>query len=246
MTKKQHRPRLSPEEYEFLLKHKNSKINNVLIIGDIHEPFSKNGYLEHCKETYDRFGCNKVVFIGDIIDNHYSSFHDTDPDGLSANDELDDAIRKIKEWYKVFPQADVCLGNHDRVIMRKAFASGVSARWIKGYADVLETPNWNFDLQFEYDDVIYIHGEGGGGINGALSKALNSRKSVVQGHWHTEAHIRWNVSDIDRIFAMQIPCGIDDKAYAMAYAKNNIKKSIIGCGVVLDNGKLPIIIPMEL
>ena len=246
MTKKQIRPRLSPEEYEFIQQRKNNQSRNILVIGDIHEPFSRNGYLDHCKDVYSKFRCNKVVFIGDIVDNHYSSFHETDPDGMSGSSELHAAIEKIKKWYEVFPVADVCLGNHDRIIMRKAFSSGISNRWIKGYSEVLETPNWNFDLEFEYDNVLYIHGEGGGGINGALSKALNTRKSVVQGHWHTEAHIRWNVSDIDKIFAMQVPCGVHDKSYAMAYAKNNIKKSIIGCGVVLDNGKLPIIIPMEL
>lgn len=246
MSRKQFRPRLSQEEYEFIQQRKNNQNRNVLIIGDIHEPFSRDGYLDHCKNVYSKFGCNKVVLIGDIVDNHYSSYHETDPDGMSGSDELRAAIKKIKKWYEAFPVADVCLGNHDRIIMRKAFSSGISNRWIKGYSDVLETPNWNFDLEFEYNNVLYIHGEGGGGINGALSKALNTRKSVVQGHWHTEAHIRWNVSDIDKIFAMQVPCGISDKSYAMAYAKNNIKKSIIGCGVVLDNGKLPIIIPMEL
>jgi hypothetical protein len=45
---------------------------------------------------------------------------------------------------------------------------------------------------------------------------------------------------------MQVGCGIDDKSYAMAYAKYIKKKSIISCGVFLDEGKLPLIIPMEL
>ena len=50
---------------------------NVLVIGDIHEPFTLEGYLEFCKEQYDRFNCDTVVFIGDIIDNAFSSFHPT-------------------------------------------------------------------------------------------------------------------------------------------------------------------------
>jgi hypothetical protein len=45
---------------------------------------------------------------------------------------------------------------------------------------------------------------------------------------------------------MQAGCGIDDKAYAMNYAMFNLKKSIISCHVVLNDGKLPIIILMEL
>lgn len=225
---------------------KKSISRNVLVIGDLHLPFEKDGYFEFCLEQYVKWGCNHVVFIGDIVDNHYSSYHETDPDGMSATDELEFTISKLKKWVNVFPSADVVIGNHDAIITRKAFSSGISKKWIKDYGDVLEAPDWNFDLNFEYDNVIYTHGLGGGGINGALTKALNKRKSIVQGHWHTEAHVRWNVSDYDRLFSMQVGCGIDDKSYAMAYAKENTKKSIIGCGVILDNGSQPISILMDL
>jgi hypothetical protein len=244
---REYRPRLNDAEMALILQHREkSQERRVLIIGDLHAPFTKEGYLEHCIEVAHKYDTNHTVFIGDIIDNHYSSFHATDPDGYGAGEELDRAVDQIAEWYSAFPKADVLLGNHDRIIMRKAFSAGLSARWIKEFGEVLETPGWTFDLEFEYDNVLYIHGEGGGGEKGAIAKALNKRKSVVQGHWHTQNHINWNVSDFDRIFGMQIGCGIDDKAYALAYAKYNIKKSILSCGVVLDSGQLPVIEPMRL
>jgi predicted phosphodiesterase len=56
-----------------ILKKQESR---VLVIGDLHCPFEKEGYLEFCKEQYKKWKCNQVVFIGDIIDNHYSSYHD--------------------------------------------------------------------------------------------------------------------------------------------------------------------------
>jgi predicted phosphodiesterase len=241
------RLRLTPEEVALIERNReNNNDKRVLVIGDLHAPFIKEGYLEHCLEVQERHQTNHTIFIGDIIDNHYSSFHATDPDGFGAGEELDRAINQVLDWYYNFPEADVVIGNHDRIIMRKAFASGISARWIKDFNEVLETPQWNFDLQFEYDGVMYIHGEGGGGEKGALTKALNKRKSIVQGHWHTQNHINWNVSEVDRLFAMQIGCGIDDKAYALAYAKYNVRKSILSCGVVLEGGKLPILEPMRL
>jgi metallophosphoesterase superfamily enzyme len=220
--------------------------NNVLIIADLHMPFERKGYLEHCKQVYKQYYCDRVIFIGDIVDNHSSSYHESNPDGRSSGDELQEAIEHLKAWYKTFPTAEVVIGNHDRLIARKAFTGGLSKRWIKNYSDVLEVPNWIFKESFEYDGVLYIHGEGNGGINGALQKALNHRKSIVQGHFHTEAHIRWNVSDLDILFAMQVGSGIDDKSYAMEYAKFNTKKSIVSCAVVLNNGTLPIIIPEKL
>jgi hypothetical protein len=242
-----YRPRLNDAEMALILQHREqSQEKRVLIVGDLHTPFTKEGYLEHCIGVQYKYNTNHTIFIGDIIDNHYSSFHSTDPDGYGAGEELDRALDQITNWYKAFPKADVVLGNHDRIVMRKAFAAGLSKRWIKEFGEVLETPGWTFDLEFEHDNVLYIHGEGGGGEKGAVMKALNKRKSVVQGHWHTQNHINWNVSDYDRIFGMQIGCGIDDDAYALAYAKYNIKKSILSCGVVLDSGQLPIIEPMRL
>ena len=62
-----------------------------------------------------------------------ASFHDPDPDGMGGGDELDLAIYKLSvDGIRHFPVADVCIGNHDRIISRKAcLASGVPKRWVK-------------------------------------------------------------------------------------------------------------------
>ena len=210
-------------------------MSRVLVIGDIHEPFCLDGYLEHCKKQYKDFKCDKVVFIGDIIDSHYSSFHSTDPDGLSAIDELNASIKKLRKWHKAFQNGTVIIGNHDRIVARKALANGISAKWIKEFKDVLEVPTWNFTTDKVIDGVYYVHGEGAT----AFMKAKNQFRSVVAGHTHTKCYIEY----INNVFGMQVGCGVDAKAYAMAYAKNYAPPQI-ACGVVLD-GKLPIIIKMQ-
>lgn len=218
---------------------------NVLVIGDTHVPFEREGYLEFCRQTQEKFNCGTVVHIGDVVDNHFSSFHETNPDGLSAGNELDVALEALKAWNQVFPKAKACFGNHDLLIERQAFSAGVSRRWIRDFNEVLGLPGWEFDLEHEIEGVIYTHGTGTSGENGAYNKALNRRKSIVSGHLHTIANVKWNVSETDRIFSMQVGCGINDKAYAFEYAKGIAKKSIISCGVVLA-GELPIVIPMNL
>ena len=76
---------------------------------------------------------------------------------------------------------------------------------------------------------------------------VNWGKSVVQGHIHTECSVSWHCTKTARHFAMQVGCGVtDSNQYAMAYAKNFTKRSIIACGVVLNNGTLPITYPMDL
>lgn len=215
--------------------------NNVLIIGDLHAPFNLEKYLEFCRKQQEKFNCGKVIFIGDLLDNHYSSYHETDPDGFSAKDELERAIYEIQKYYKVFPVADVIIGNHDRLVYRKAFSSGVSKVWIKEYKDVLNTPNWNYVENIDLFDININHGEGGT----ARSKMKKELQSQIQGHLHSDLYVEYIVGKNFRIFGMQVGCGIDKKSYAMAYGKN-FKKPAIGCGVLLDDGKLPIVIPMDL
>lgn len=212
----------------------------VLCIGDIHEPFCLDGYLKHCKETYIKYNCDTVVFIGDIIDNHATSYHEPDPDGDSAGTELDLAIKKIKTWYKAFPKAVVIIGNHDRLVARKAHSSKIPKKWIKGYAEVLGTPEWSFRESVEIDNVTYLHGEGGT----ARMRCKKDLCSIVQGHLHTQAYTEWFVGKTFKIFGAQTGCGVDAKAYAMAYAKN-FPKPAIGCMVILE-GKTPINCMMEL
>lgn len=214
--------------------------SRVLVIGDLHAPFDLPAYLDHCKQVYEDFNCDTVVFIGDIIDNHFSSYHDTDPDGLGAKDELDIAIDHVQKYYEAFPEATVIIGNHDRMAFRKAFSGGIPKAWVKEYQEVLNTPNWKFTVEHVIDDVLYIHGEQGQ----ARTKMKSEHQSIVQGHHHSVAYIEWLFSRTDRTFGMQVGTGIDFDAYAFGYAKAG-KKPAISCGVIL-NGTQPFLLPMIL
>ena len=96
------RMRLKPHEHQLVMESRNKETRNVLVIGDLHAPFIKGqcndgeSYLEHCLEMYAKYNCNQVIQIGDCIDSHYSSFHETHPDGFGAGEELDRAIDTIE------------------------------------------------------------------------------------------------------------------------------------------------------
>jgi len=207
-------------------------INKVQIIGDLHAPFTLEGYLPFCKAIKRKKRPTRIVFIGDVIDNHYSSYHETDPDGYGAGEELDRAIEAIKPWYKAFPKADVCIGNHDRIVSRKAYSSGVSRQWVKEYSEVLGTPGWNFVESVVIDGVRYCHGDG----KKAIQRAKADMESTVQGHYHPEAYVQWSVGSNFRVFGMQTGCGIDHESYAMAYGKHGPKPAI-SCGFVENGGQ---------
>tara|TARA_R100001443_G_scaffold111586_1_gene124469 strand:+ start:62 stop:784 length:723 start_codon:yes stop_codon:yes gene_type:complete len=235
------RYRLKPHEIEVLKKLRETDARNVLVIGDLHEPFCLDRYLDFCIKQYKIYNCNQVIFIGDIIDNHYSSYHETSADGMGGLDELELSISRIARWYEVFPVATVILGNHDRIIMRKAQTSAIPSKWIKSYKEVLQVPTWNFVERFVQDNVQYIHGEGGT----ARTKCRADMMNTVQGHLHTQCYTEHYVGQNYRVFGQQVGCGIDHDSYAMAYAKYG-KKPAIGCAVVLNNGTLPINLLMPL
>ena len=238
---KDHRLRLTKTEHDLIKSNRDKEISNVLVVGDLHEPFCLNKYLDFCVHQYNRFNCNRVIFIGDIIDNHFSSYHETSADGMGGADELDLAIKRISRWYKAFPIAKIIIGNHDRLIMRKAQTSAIPSKWIRSYKDVLGVPTWEFVERYVENGVQYIHGEGGT----ARTKCRADMMNTVQGHLHTQAYTEHYVGQKFRVFGTQTGCGINHETYAMAYCKYG-KKPAVGCAVVLNNGKLPVNLLMKL
>lgn len=239
---KKTRPRLSKSKYEaFLAWQKRQEERRVLVIGDTHEPFCLEHYLEHCVRVKEKYQCNIVVHIGDLIDNHFSSYHETDPDGFSAGQELHYAKKKVKRWKEAFPVVTWIKGNHDAIPERKLKTAGLSADMLKPMNELLDVPQWAYTISHEIDNVQYIHGQGGK----ANTKITKDMMSTVQGHLHTEANITYKVGKNFKVFGMQVGCGINKDSYAMAYGRD-FPKPAIGCGVVLENGRLPVIEMMDL
>jgi metallophosphoesterase superfamily enzyme len=237
--RKSNRYRLSEGEITRLeVSRKQAEQSRVLIIGDTHCPFDLDTYLDFLVDTYDKYNCNRVVHIGDELDNHFSSYHETDANAMGGGDELAFAKKRLARYYKQFPDVDVIIGNHSRLIMRKAQSGGVPKEWMREYNDVLGVPNWDFHTELEIDGVLYAHGEGGT----ARGKCKADLQSVVQGHLHTQLYVEYVVGRKNRVFGMQVGCGIDHEAYAFGYAKAG-KKPAIGCGVVIG-GKEAIAVPM--
>jgi len=234
----EYRPRLTQDEYNLIRQYR-ERTSCVLAIPDLHLPFVKQGYLEFCVDMQTKYNPTEIIFLGDILDNHASSYHESCPDGHSAGDELSIAEKQVKLWSAVFPEANVVIGNHDNIPGRKLVSSGVSNRWLKSANEVLGV-NWNFDEEFMIDDVYYTHGLG----CTAETRSKNEMVSVCQGHWHSRSYIVNHVGPDRRTFAMQLGCGIDRRTYAMVYGKNH-KKPHINVGIIID-GELPIIEYMKL
>ena len=88
-----------------------------------------------------------------------------------------------------------------------------------GYPD-----GWKWAYNHEIDNVMYIHGTGSSGAQGAINRARDNRQSTVIGHIHSFGGVSYSASDRDIIFGMNVGCGIDVRSYAMAYGKVYAKK----------------------
>lgn len=224
---------------------KNLDKNNVIAIADTHFPFCKPNYLEFCIEVQREYKCGTVIHIGDEIDNCAISQWEKDPDGFSAGSEADLAQKDMEAWYKAFPEVRVCIGNHTARPFRMARAMGIPKKFVKTYEEAWNAPKgWRWADHWEYNGTLYTHGTGFSGANAALRIATRHRQNTVIGHIHSEAGVQFNASKIDLIWGMQLGGALDDKTYAAYYAKDQLKKSIVGCGVILGN--TPIYIPMAL
>ena len=224
-------------------------MRNTLIIGDLHCPFERDGYLEFCKRIHDYYKCLRVVMIGDLVDNHAISYHEKDPNGWSPADEMKETDRKLKRWFKAFPKVYLCRGNHDVLVDRKGKTEGLPKRCFKPFREIWELPKgWKDDFDFVFDGVLYTHGTGYSGKTGHIMAAFDNRMSTVTGHLHSVAGVEYLANSKSLIFGMAVGCGIDDKQYAFAYGKGFRRKPIVSCGVVskISRGINAQVFPMDI
>jgi hypothetical protein len=213
------------------------------IVGDLHFPFVHPMYLRFCQDVFAAWRVDKVHLIGDINDGHGLSFHEHDANGMSAEDEAAAADLHIQKWHRTFPKATVSIGNHDERYWRVAAKAGMPKRYLKPYKEAFKTPSWDWQLEHEFDGVIYTHGTGNSGKDAAINLAIQRRRSTVIGHIHSFPGVKWHANADSRIFGMNVGCGIDCGAYAFAYSKNFPVRPFLGCGIVLD-GELAYFEPM--
>lgn len=224
------------------------KKNNdrILIISDLHAPYMHPDAVKFLAALKKKYKPTRVVSVGDEVDKHAMSFHDSDPDLDSAGVELEKAIKQLQPLYKLFPKMDIMDSNHGSMVFRKAKHHGIPVAYIRDYQEVLRAPKgwvWHNDLYLQYKNnaPIYIcHG-----ISANVMKAVQLRGvSVVQGHYHSSFGVGYISNPHNLLFGLQVGCMVDKKSLAFAYAKLNLKRFILGAGVIING--VPTAIPMQL
>lgn len=222
------------------------KNSRILVISDMHIPYGHRDTVAFLKAIKKKYNPDRVVCIGDEVDKHAMSFHASDPDLPSAGDELQEAIEKLREVYKIFPKVDLVDSNHGSMHYRKGKFHGIPRKYLRDYNDILDAPKgwkWYNHLKIKASDGSWIYFSHGLKKNG-LPVAQQFGMNFVQGHYHTEFSIQYSSSPDKLIWAMTVGCLIDDDSMAFEYNKVTHQRPIIGCGIILDGQ--PHLLPMVL
>lgn len=217
----------------------------VLVIPDLHFPYCHPDSLDFLHKLKKLLNPTRVICLGDELDYHAMSFHDSDPDLDSSGAELVKALGYIDTLHDLFPKMDLMDSNHGSMAYRKAKHHGMPRHLLKSYNEVLCVPSedwkWHDKLVLTLpsgENVVFGHYFGADVMRASQSMGM----SIVQGHAHSSFEIRYWQNHMGLHFGATVGCLIDDKSMAFAYNKLQIKRPIMGA-MFIENS-IPQLIPM--
>lgn len=187
-----------------------------------------------------------VINLGDEIDGKSINFHSKSPQDLFTPAlEFEECVKRMRRHYRLFPKVHLCESNHGSLVYRRASEFGLPLHVLKSYAEILETPNWEWHddilLKTKMGDVYICHGKSA--TYGKLAKEMGC--NAIQGHFHGKFEITWHRSTTTERYNLFSGCLIDFASLAFSYGKNHLPKPILGATILSENG-YPNLIKMNL
>lgn len=222
--------------------------SRILVISDLHVPYHHPDAIAFLRAIKHKYKPTRIISVGDEVDYHAISFHDSDPDLMSPGDELKKAQEVMHELYTLFPKMDIMHSNHGSLLYRRGKHHGIPRHMLKSYAAVLgipeegdETWTWKEDLTLLLPNGQHVYFHHGKGAN-ALRVAQQLGMSYVAGHYHSQFNVQYYGNPLALHWAMQVGCLIDDHSMAFAYNRLQAQRPIIGTAMIIDGQ--PKLIPL--
>ncbi len=213
--------------------------SSIFITGNC--PHTIDWYLEFCRKQQEKWNCWTVIFIWDIIDFWSISYHEKTPEELNPQWEIAQARLVLQDWYKTFPKAYVCLGNHDMLPYRQAKTAWLLREFIQTPHSIFWAPSlYEFIDEIEICWVVYTHWTKWD----AFTKCVKEWINLVQWHLHTKAGVQYHNNRQWNLFWMQVATWVDYKKKAFDYARCFASQPVVWCWVVIHEWTLPIFLKM--
>lgn len=149
---------------------------NYLVISDLHIPYHHRDAFDFLWAVYSYYDCIEILNVGDVIDHHAGSYHESEPDALSSEDEYYQSQKYCKELQSMFPEMVITEGNHDKIPKRKLKSVGLPASMAYDYNQMYGLDKgWKWTERHSFDSK--------GGQPVLVPMVLNKR-----GRWDKKVH----------------------------------------------------------
>lgn len=221
----------------------------IVVMPDLHAPYHHRHALDFMAAVMKKYRPDLAVNLGDEADKHNMSFHDSDPNLMSAGDELEATRKVLAKLAEIMPEVLLCDSNHGSMHYRKAKAHGIPVQYLKDYREILfpvkgmgKGWHWaeSWRVKTPMGDVLFKHQPSGD----IRADASHNQCNLVVGHHHGKFSIEYGASSARLYWGAYFGCLIDKDSLAFAYGKHTMYKPILGCGVIING--VPTLIPMLL
>jgi len=231
---------------------------SVLVISDLHCPYVHQDAFKFLKALKKKYKPDRIIQIWDELDNHWISFHDSDPDLDGAGEELVKARKQLQELEKIFPIMDLVHSNHWSLLYRRGKAHWIPKHMLLGYKDVIfweKNKQWeivrkkwdwwswhdNITLELSNWEKCFFAHEAEANI---MKHAGHFGMNMVAWHRHSKFEVGYISSPHSLRFWMVVGCLLDHKSLAFEYNKLQSKRPILWVWVIIE--WIPILVPMLL
>ena len=219
----------------------------MLALGCTQIPYHHKDLFIFLEEVVKAFRPNLFIHLGDEVDQMGMNFFDDDPDTeYSLVGEANANIKYMNMLRDIFGDKCIVLhSNHGSLLYRRAKKSGIPRQYLKEYNDLYKLPpgwTWRFEYIHELEDgrKIYFHH---GKAKPILKTSMTKGMCVVQAHYHDQFYVVYRSDGKRHLWQAQTGCLCDKDSLAMAYGKNNVAETVLGCLIIVNGTPIPI--PMK-
>ena len=127
---------------------------NILVISDMHLPYQHKDAMDFLFHTKRKYKCVDILNVGDVIDHHRGSYHESEPDSMDAETEYYKAKKDCKELQALFPKMIITKGNHDIIPERKLKTAGLPSSMLQDYNKLYDLKDsWEWKEEHKFDSL---------------------------------------------------------------------------------------------
>lgn len=225
-------------------------------------PFEHKKALSFCRYVARHFKIpsENIYCAGDETDQLWGSMWKKDINaGLTALQEISTTKERMAPWFDAFPKMKIATSNHGTRWQRKALEAEIPSILMRRYEEVLGCPpGWVWQKRWlikTRHPIVLEHGDRFGGRYPHVVAAETNAANTVIGHHHSIAGIEYTktMGAMDgcrdeagyNVWGMCTGSLIDFEKFAFHYAREAKRKPQLGVGVVVNQGRQPMWIPLE-